>query len=161
MNYLWDLDIEQIPLGWQSEFDRAIKELPDGELTTMPDLSDPSATEIGLTRHEYNPIKYRDTIVKLFNEQKSLAHDVLKNEQSMKALFNRLLKIDINLFNLLNEWLYSSDLYQLNSFEPKHLLDLIESNLSSDYFDAVDIDTIPKKYVDLRLITLFDDSSEF
>ncbi len=153
-NYLWELNIENIPLGWQETLDKAIQNCPDGELVAIPDI-DFHSDKFDISRYYYNPIKFREKIIRLFNEEKNKAIHLLENEKSMKPLFNEILKIDIKLFNLLDLWTSIDDHFDGSSFDPKHIDEEILN--SSNYFDSYIEGISPKelkKYLHLKLIDL-------
>ena len=57
--FLWDLDIEEIPLGWVDQYNQALNQSPNG----IPHL-------INGEKFYVHPVKCRELLVQVFNKRR-------------------------------------------------------------------------------------------
>lgn len=151
--YLWDLNLDEIPLGWQKTYDDAVKNYPDGKIDTRWH-SGSSGENQYVTQHHSDPVKYRDRIKVLFDQEKANALQTIDSKISIRSYFNNLLDIDIKLYLLLELWTRPDDDFEF--FEVSE----IESHLEirSEYVSESNVDTGPEnmfKYFDLMLLRIY------
>jgi hypothetical protein len=112
--YLWDLDLHEIPCGWEDVYQDALKHCPDG----MPLL-------IKGTKFFYHPAKYREVLLDTFAIAKEKCLDIMKNECLNQKQLSELLENDIILFNVLFDWCQDSyslekPFFDINKLKEKH-----------------------------------------
>lgn len=152
IKYLWQLDLDDIPLGWESTYQESFAKSPDGEIVSIPESN---YDEVIINRYFYHPVKYRNELYRLFNEYKIKAKDLFesKNNHEFKPFINKLIQYDCILYNLLSEWTFSDDAFDGSSFSPNHMENLLQN--FSDYFDLSDLETdFDKQYSKYKLINL-------
>lgn len=136
-NFLWNLNIEAIPCGWESIYKTALNDCPNGTVKEIV-LSDSSG--VYNEKCFYNPVKCRNLIIEKFNSLKVEALELYNNRYKLdfKVCCNKLIHIDIMLYNLLTEWTYESDVFSNDDFQPKNILDNIEIHHVNSYFENLD-----------------------
>lgn len=152
IKYLWDLNLDEIPLGWEATYKTALEQYPNG--TTAEMILQDNDFELFAEEYEYNPVECRNIIYNSFNEYKAKAKNLLesKDEYDLKTLVNELIKIDVILYNLLKYWLYEDDYYFENSsFQPKDYSNQDKIFSLSDYFDK---ELCLDEYEKYRFLTL-------
>jgi hypothetical protein len=110
--YLWDLNLNEIPCGWEDVYQDALKHCPDG----MPLL-------IKGTKFFYHPVKYREVLLNIFVTAKDKCLDIMQNECLNQKQLSELLENDIILFNVLFEWCLDhleKPFFDINKFKDKH-----------------------------------------
>ncbi|MBW7651543.1 hypothetical protein [Anoxybacillus sp. ST4] len=110
--YLWHLDLNKIPCGWENVYQDALKNCPNG----MPLL-------IKGTKFFYHPVKYRETLLEIFSTAKEKCLEIMKNECLDRKQLSELLENDIILFNVLFEWCLEDmdeTFFDVNRFKDKH-----------------------------------------
>ncbi|MED1790505.1 hypothetical protein P4V47_24085 [Brevibacillus laterosporus] len=153
--YLWDLDLEQIPLGWSETYQDALESCPNGELVAV-DYSNYYGEKI--ERYFYHPIKCRELLIQIFNQKVDRARNLVDSEKKLKPFINELFKIDVCLFNLLELWTTPDDEIEGVRLDPRKLEeDLIDVG---NYFECDNDESINlyppemREYIALRLINL-------
>ncbi|MCY9197322.1 hypothetical protein MOE86_11470 [Bacillus atrophaeus] len=142
--YLWDLNIEEIPCGWEDFYQDALVEFPDGkmfeEYMNGPD-----------DKYEFfsHPVKYRELMVYWFNFHKAKAQKLIESEillTDRKAISN-LIKHDMVLYHLITTWI--SDDLTMDFFNP----DSVERDFfDPDWYFSCDEYNQSKGYSELRFI---------
>ncbi|NRT76350.1 hypothetical protein [Clostridium beijerinckii] len=147
-NFLWNLNIEVISCGWESVYQSALKECPNGKIEEII-LSDSSG--IHTEKCIYDPIKCRKLIIETFNSLKSKAIELYVNRfnEDFKECCNKLIHIDITLYNLLREWTYTNDVFSNDDFQPENIIKIIDNNQTDSYFENCD-----SKFDSLKFINL-------
>ncbi|NFO86499.1 hypothetical protein FDC58_10445 [Clostridium botulinum] len=130
--FLWDLDIENIPCGWENEYQKALIEYPEGKYADCIAYDGKSFEKV-----EYNPVACRNLIVNKFNLLKIQANELYLNRDTLdfKMCCNRLFQIDIMLYNLLSTWTYSDEIFCNDDFKSSEILNNIKSPSTYSYFD--------------------------
>lgn len=132
--FLWDLDIENIPCGWESVYQTALNECPDGKVLELmsSDYSGASTYEV-----DYNPVECRNILINRFNELKSEAIEIYSNLHNLdfKVAINKLFKIDILLFNILSEWTFDSSYSGGTGYDPSYCSKLTTEIIDYGYFE--------------------------
>lgn len=108
MKGLWNINLKNIPLGWNTIYQEALAMFPNGQINKS---------------YFYDPVGYRDKLLKVFEEEKKKALELIEDQSvpfSEKA--NLLLKIDVKLFNIIYEWVDSKKFADISVFNPKNLL---------------------------------------
>jgi hypothetical protein len=110
--YLWDLDLVEIPCGWEDIYQDALKHCPDG----MPLL-------IKGYKFFYHPVKYRQILLDTFATAKEKCLKIIKSEHLNQKELSELLENDIILFNVLFEWCLDhleEPFFDISKFKDKH-----------------------------------------
>lgn len=153
IKFLWDLDLDKIPIGWENVYQDSLINNPNGN--TIKLFS--SNYDGTVTSEDYfsHPIKCKELIYDLFNKYKSEAKELYENQDkySFKQVVNELFKLDTLLFHLLSDWVASDEYHEDTIFNPKDYETLHETSLISCYLDSesYDLDFI-NKYGKYRLI---------
>lgn len=145
--FLWDLNISEIPIGWQKEFDIAKLETPNGEYVTYQVNNDESDT------YYYNIPASKEFLENTFNEQKAKAQELYSESMDSQTI-SKLIECDILLYNVLCYWVMDEDI-EFSDFNPDFITKSIyDTNcyLTSSYWGSM------RKYDGLRFFHL---SSEF
>ncbi|MCM3312010.1 hypothetical protein CHH78_02290 [Shouchella clausii] len=142
--YLFDLDLEEIPLGWEEAYQEALTRCPDGEI--IPPLPDDAFNRPCF----YHPVAYRALILKTFNKYKLLARRLMEEQKpDIKSWITELVKVDIILYKLLSLWV--SEFMDISCYDPKDFnSDVFGANDS--YFSYISDDMQP--YEGLKLLNL-------
>jgi hypothetical protein len=149
--YLWELDLAQVPLGWEKTYNEALEECPTGTYITIPDYD---ASVSGETRCWYNPVKYHQTLLETFNRLKQKALSIISKEQDTPLhKIDDLIKIDICLYAILDLWLDDDNFFDGSSFDPNSLGD-IKTIMKYDFYFDWDHNNTHNKYEGLRLVHL-------
>lgn len=150
--YLWDLDLKKIPLGWQKTYQKALIECPDGKIVFFDKPNSNS-------RFFYDPVQYHDKTLLLFNQNKQKAILLMSEFRTskFKHSINELFKVDLSLFNLLSHWITSDDELFEHSFNPKEIENEIldTQNYFEDSPDDFEYKTGIEKYSHLKLLNIF------
>ena len=121
--FLWDLDIEQLPLGWEEQYQEALKEFPNGTV---------------IKGYFLHPVEYRAQILSYFHTYQAKAKS--EYEQLLKEfdveLLNSLVGYDKLLYSVLYEWL--DDQRDISLFDPASLSRYLED--SAGYILSADAD---------------------
>lgn len=150
--YLWDLTLENIPLGWIDIYEDYVRNCPHGEIYGVQYHNDED-----VTRHYVNPVKCKEVMLKRFNQLKLDAVELIGQRDSidLKEFMNQLIKIDIQLFSILDDW--TTDFDEVSSLDPNKYT---EKELSKHYSWYINSsrDLLPNdpmlKYDSLKLINL-------
>lgn len=110
--HLWHLNIEQIPLGWQEEYDNALNKYPNG----MPLL-------VRKNKFNVHPVSYKKQLIQKFNESKEQALFLQNNLDNDPQSLSKLLELDIILFKVLFLWLIDGTLVDETFFDINKLQD--------------------------------------
>ena len=147
--FLWDLNIEDIPCGFESFYQDALINCPNGKIVETIS-SDSSGTTISTC--EYNPVECRKILITEFNNLKSKAIEIFSNRNSLdfKECCNELLKIDALLYTLISEWTCTSDIFCNDDFQPQFISNHIKNISLTSYFDDAD-----DEYSQFKLINLY------
>jgi hypothetical protein len=115
--YLWDLNLDEIPLSWENVYQDALANYPDGEL--IP--SDESWDDIQ-RNYFFHSVKYRQLIIETFNKYKTNAIELMGKKHSLdfKDFINQIIKTDVILYNLLFDWICDEDSFDISSFNPNN-----------------------------------------
>lgn len=115
--YLWNLNLDKIPLGWEDTYKESIVNCPDGKL--IP--SDESWDDIQRS-YFFHPVKYRQLIIENFNNHKANAIELMDKKYSLnfKDFINQIIKTDVILYNLLFDWICDEDSFDISSFNPNN-----------------------------------------
>jgi len=146
--FLWDLNIEDIPCGFEYIYQDALINYPYGKIVETISC-DSSGTNISTC--EYNPVKCRKIIITEFNDLRTKAIEIFNNKSSLdfKNCCNELLKIDMLLNSLLSEW--TIDWFDNSSFQPKNfLIDHIKRFSFDCYFNDLDTPYDQFKFINLH-----------
>ncbi|MGO0058601.1 hypothetical protein ACTID9_00800 [Brevibacillus fluminis] len=153
--YLWDLDLENIPLGWEETFRDALRICPDGEITP---ISYSSYHGEKLERYLYHPVKFRDRLIELFNADKAKAVNLMESNTISDSFLNQLFKIDVRLFNILDAWLTPDDEIEGEMLDPREMEQkLLDYRV---YFQCEDEELVEiynekiREYIPLRIFSL-------
>ncbi|WP_130807675.1 hypothetical protein [Senegalia massiliensis] len=148
--YLWQLNLDDIPLGWEQIYKEAIKEYPHGEIFSFENLNYDDTN-----RYFYHPVKYRDEIYRLFNKYKIEAKYLFdsKDKYNFKTFTTKIVKLDSILYNLLFYWTQEEKEVDGSCFDPRDLEEDIYSFES--YFDFDDFESqFQKTYNKYKIINL-------
>ncbi|WP_353096387.1 hypothetical protein [Tissierella praeacuta] len=152
VKYLWDLNLDEIPLGWENTYQEASIKSPHGEIVSIPESN---YDEISINRYFYHPVKYRNELYRLFNEFKVKAKDLFesKGNHEFRPFINELIKYDCILYNILYEWTLVDDELDGSSFDPDYIKNILQN--FRDYFDSSSFETdFDKQYNKYKLINL-------
>lgn len=142
--YLWNLDIEELPCGWENIYQDALVDFPDGK-TFKETMNGPD----DIYEFFSNPVKYKELLIQLFNFHKSKAQELFESNDLLterKAISN-LIKHDMALDYLITTWV-STDL-TLDSFDPN----TVERDIfDPDWYFSNDDYNQSKGYSKLRFI---------
>ncbi|MED1480778.1 MULTISPECIES: hypothetical protein [Bacillus] len=111
--YLWNLDIEELPCGWENIYQEALVDFPDGktfkETTNGPD---------DIYEFFSNPVKYKELLIQLFNFHKSKAQKLFESNDLLtdRKAISDLIKHDMALDHLVSTWVSTEK--TLDSFDP-------------------------------------------
>lgn len=146
--FLWDLNIEDIPCGFESVYQDALINCPNGKIVETI-FCDSSGTTISTC--EYNPVEYRKIIINEFNKFKTQAIEIFNNRNSLdfKECCNELLKIDTLLYALISEWTFTTDIFCDDSFQPQFISNHIKNSSLISYFDDTDDEYSQLKFINL------------
>lgn len=146
--FLWNLNIESIPCGWETVYKDALKDCPNGKPEQIM-LSNSSG--IYTENIFYDPVKCRNLIIEKFNNLKVEAIELYSDryKSDFKVCCNRLIQIDVILYNLLIDWTYTSEAFSNDEFQPKNIFKQIENYNINSYFENSDF-----KYDSLKFINL-------
>ncbi len=155
IKYLWDLNLDEISLGWEETYKEALEENPKGTNIKMEDYD--MNGRLTMCKYFYDPVGYRNLIHDTFNKYKIKAKTLFDSKETddIKTFINKLIKLDIILYNLLANWTNEDDEFDGSCFDPKYLKK--ESNLLEldFYFDESDFSTdFEKKYRKYKFINL-------
>ncbi|TCT23356.1 hypothetical protein EDD68_10770 [Melghiribacillus thermohalophilus] len=112
--HLWELNLIDIPCGWENTYQEALKKCPNG----MPLL-------IKGTKFLYHPVKYRQILLDTFSKSKEACNEITKNECLNQKQQSNLLEHDIILFNVLFDWCQDSyslekPFFDISKLKEKH-----------------------------------------
>jgi hypothetical protein len=98
--YLWDLNIEDLPLGWQSVYDEAVRDYPKGKYVQW------AATNDEVIKNWVDPVQTYDLFKRTIMDYKNRAMTIFQNyrDPDVRNTFTRLLRVDVALFNLFVNW---------------------------------------------------------
>ncbi|SHH57708.1 hypothetical protein [Sporanaerobacter acetigenes] len=151
--YLWDLNLDEIPLGWENTYQDALNQCPKGEIIEMAEMDSPDS--IITNQYFYDPVGYKNTIYTIFNEYKIKAKTLFesRNKHEIKPFINELIKFDCILYGLLAEWTCNGNEFDGSSFDPNYLKNnLLDYNY---YFGSYNFETdFEKQYKKYKLISL-------
>ena len=132
--FLWQLDIEKLPLGWEDVYLEALANYPNGQIVADGPYYDGDT----LRRAYMNPVGFREKLLLLFNKYKQIANELY---ESLGLSFNsdainQLLKCDIILYSIIFDWVDTEKDFSV--FDPNK----IEENLFyiDGYFSSSDMD---------------------
>lgn len=145
--YLWDLNLEEIPLGWDERYQQELKENPEGRYEIIPDFP----TESAEYKVFYHPVGYREKLLSLFKDIQEKAKKIFQNDEDFKTKMHTLLKMDIALYNILDEWV-TDDFWDVSCMDPFKIEDVIK--ISSGYFTESYSQKAMERYKNLKLINL-------
>lgn len=147
--FLWDLNIEDIPCGFESIYQDALIDCPNGKMVKTFSCDSTGTT---ISACEYNPVEYRKIIINEFNKFKTQAIEIFNNRNSLdfKECCNELLKIDTLLYSLISEWTCTSDIFCDDEFQPQFISNHIKNISLASYFDDAD-----DEYNQFKLINLY------
>jgi hypothetical protein len=148
--FLWDINIENIPCGWESIYQESLIECPNGKNIELI-----SSDYYGTNTHEveYNPVECKAILVNRFNQLKSEAIEIYSNlhDLDFKVAINKLFKIDILLFNILSEWAFDVSDSDGSNYDPSYFLKLTtEITNQYDYFDNEESQFDKLKLINLK-----------
>lgn len=149
VKFLWDLNIEDIPCGWEPIYQEALKDYPGGKIAET--ISQYGDGELSVEKHLFNPVKCREILINKFNQLKFEAIELYNKRDVLdfKICCNRLFQIDIFLYSILNEWTYIDDVFANDSFQPNNILSDIKSYAQDTYFDNSDSQFNNFKFINL------------
>ncbi|PNP94787.1 hypothetical protein BMT55_00065 [Listeria newyorkensis] len=146
INYLWEISIEEIPLGFQVAVDEAIKTYPDGKIATTLEVSSNAASE---HIHYFDPISYRKRCIDDFIKTSQEARLTFYSDQDFKTKMNKLLLLDARLYSCLLIWLDNT--LQNDAFDPRNFNNSLESTY--DYFNVENhVSPTSKEFIILKKI---------
>ncbi len=131
--HLWNLNLDTIPLGWDSIYQTALAEYPEGTYI------DPSQFEGGLPgKVIYHPVKFKLTLYSKYNFYKEQAENLYQSREhrDFDEVASTLLKYDVILFNLLLIWIQPESETDYSTFDSEKLLDDSYLLDTSVYFDS-------------------------
>lgn len=104
--FLWELDIEKLPLGWNSIYEDACENFQNG---------------IEFEKHFIHPIECRIQLLTYFNTYKEKAKSTYERllKEFDSEVLHSLLKYDQILYSTLYEWLHDSRDH--SEFDPKDI----------------------------------------
>lgn len=139
---LWDLNIEELPCGWESIYKEALVHYPEG--TTFHYPATDCQEEINCV---YHPTKCREILINRFNQVKDEVNMLLNNREKLelKKFVSGLVNADAELYYLLKQWDYDEDLVDQFSFNPE----TIAVGYSLEVYGYTNADN---KYANLRLV---------
>lgn len=146
--FLWDLNLEEIPLGWEERYQQELKDNPNGRYESIPEFSSDGAKEYTVF---YDPVGYRKKLLLMFKEIQGKAKAEFEKEEDFKLKMHNLLKLDIALYNLLDEWV-TDDWWDVSCMDPFKIEDDIKG--TSEYFSEEHTPKGMKRYMNLKLFTL-------
>lgn len=102
--YLWDLDIEDIPCGFASLYEEAKVHFPDGKIINSIDVMKNKSYS-----YWSNPVTAYNLLKITFNKLKCEAKSVMENKlkYDTKIFMSKLLELDISLYGLLLDWYFN------------------------------------------------------
>lgn len=113
--YLWEINIEELPLAWINDLQKARLECPDGMNLTY--------TFNGTTyTHFIHPVLMHSKLISTFNEYKSLAQNAIhRTIYNPREFVPSIMECDTALYNLLYFWLLDWKMFEgldkINPFE--------------------------------------------
>ncbi|WP_404407661.1 hypothetical protein [Jeotgalibacillus malaysiensis] len=123
--YLWELDLQSVPLGFESDYNEfkktdlggAIYHDEDGEV------------------YRYNPVKFAERTLSLFNSEKLKAVELHKQLKSnfTKEYYHQLIHIDVRLFGLLDVWTGLDG--DISSYDPNNVIANAEAQMKTYFSD--------------------------
>lgn len=141
--YLWDIEIETIPLGWDEEYQKAMKLYPHGITYTSNDTND----------HNFrDPVGYRQRLIEMFTFYSRKAKQVVSNGP-LRDQFHELLLWDIRLFNVLIYWLSPSPSFDPGEFDTDEIDRFMDI---PDYYYECDNDApdYAKRFASYRIVRI-------
>lgn len=130
--HFWDLDLSQIPLGWEDVLQNAIDTCPKGEY-----IIDEETNET----YWYDPVGYKAQLKEMFEDLKQQAKTLYVSLNRISDQFDEqvtaLLKIDIQLYNIIFNWCLDGLIMDGSSFDSKKLwksISHIECDIGENYF---------------------------
>lgn len=137
--HLWDLNIEDIPLGWDDIYKQALEECPNGEYEHCEDT-------FGESTYWCNPVACKSILISKFNSLKLQAKQIFDDKNLLSRSISELFSIDVMLYNILSNWTFTE--YEFSSFNDTKFLDNI--NDLEVYFDEAGCSI--KDYLPMRFI---------
>lgn len=110
-HYLWDIDIQSVPLAWNNHLQNAKKEFPDGTIVHWVTDGKPYSALM-------HPTLMHSRIISTFNHYKNTAREIMRHGPfTPKTFVPKILECDVALYNLLLEWLLDNSSECKNPFE--------------------------------------------
>ena len=140
--YLWELEIDKIPCGWEETYKEALQECPNGKLIEI-DYGDE------FKEYFYNPVACHELIVTSFNKAKLQAYTILaeKNQFELGEFVDKIVKVDAKLFYIIYMWTLDNEDMDCSSYNPQKFLSSNELEFMEVYMSDDD-----DKFASLKLI---------
>lgn len=135
--YLWELSLENIPLGWEELYKSSVGKSANSEIVELPDCEYYYNMEDCKKLLETNFISLKNEAAALYNDLQSNLHRL-----------NRLIEIDISLYAIINFWTCTENDY--SCFNPNSLQTQLCD--TSSYFAPCSIEM--EKYEKMKFIHL-------
>ncbi len=148
MKYLFDLNLEDLPFGWDAEYKRALIETPNGSIESIPATEYDGSYQI--KTYYFNPIASRELILNTFKKYQLIAQRLIsQNDFPFHSDLSELIKADIVLYNCISAWV--EDFVDVTYYDPKDTSDDL-LNVSLSYFSQPT--TEMQEFEHLKLIKL-------
>lgn len=101
--YLWDLNLEEIPLGWEKDYQDALRNFPAGKIIEVPEIY---MDDFEIRESWCNPVAFRTLVLQSFNALKDKALYLLENvnKANFQDTSSKLIRIEFALRTLLFSW---------------------------------------------------------
>lgn len=153
--HFWDLDLSQIPLGWENKLQHAMNTCPNGKYITDENTNE---------TYWYDPVGYKAQLEEIFENLKKQAQPIYdsldKSSEQFDEQITTLLKIDIQLYNIIFEWRLDNLDMDGSCFDSKKLwksISTIGSDIGENYFcckrSEIDVMKPYHKYKFIKLNT--------
>ena len=144
--YLWDLEMEQLPLGWEEEYHQALQAYPNGKIIPRKFSGNRYYNDVP-SPYFRDPVTYHRWLINLFHRYRNQALRLLSNGQPPKnnwSAMQKLLAIDIRLFNLLMFWVSPPREFDPGEFDPHQIIKHIDSTNFYYDFEPDELPTDPR-----------------
>lgn len=112
--YFWDLNLSEIPLGWQEDYEYALLNCPHGKTISTPELSENGIIE---RKCFYNPVACRNLLLNEFSNYQKQAIELYHNacKENFQLTATELIRIDTILRSIIFYWV--CDEHDISSFK--------------------------------------------
>lgn len=138
--HFWELDLDEIPLGWEKIHKYALENIPEGKVykSEIEDIHGDTITEELL----YDPVGYKKVLYRLFNEYKVKAKGLWssRNLYDPDLFSDNLLELDAILHHILYNWCRFGELDDIEFYDSKDIERQILTDSVQFYLDSLEFD---------------------